>query len=81
MFETAREEMVPIFTPYKTLEVSTSGRCATWCQEEVQCETFAVKPMSTGGLLCLLYDGRPLSHDFRPEAGAITMEITKTVYN
>ena len=80
-FETTKEDLVPNFTPYKTLKVKTKRMCAIWCQRKIQCETFAVKPLSIGGLLCLLYNGKPLSLDYRPEAGAVTMDMTKTVYN
>ena len=73
--------MVPIFTPYKTFEVLTAGLCANWCQQEVECETLALKPLPTAGLLCLLYDGRPLSLDYRPEMDTVTMAMPKTLYS
>ena len=34
-FQTTVEEMVPGFTPYKTLEQPTELRCAMWCQQIV----------------------------------------------
>ena len=79
-FQTTMEEMVPVFTPYKTLEQPTKPRCAMWCQQEVDCVTFAARPLSTGRVTYLLYDWRPLKFDHQPEDGAVTMLLMKTVY-
>ena len=79
-FQTTMEEMVPGFTPYKTLEQPTKLRCAMWCQQEVDCVTFAARQLSTGSITCLMYDRRPLTFDHQPEAGVVTMELVKTVY-
>ena len=79
-FETDKEDIIPVFAPYVVIDVLNAIRCAIWCQQEAECEVFTVKQLSTGRIKCLLYNGRPLSVDYRPEAGAVTMELTKYVY-
>ena len=79
-FETTMEEMVPVFTPYKTLEQPTKPRCAMWCQQEVDCVAFAARPQPSGRFTCLLYDSKPLTFDRQPEGGAVTMMLMKTGY-
>ena len=44
-FQETMEDMVPVLTPYKILEQPTKVRCAIWCQQEVDCVTFAARPL------------------------------------
>ena len=66
--------------PYKTLKQPTKPRCAMWCQQEVDCATFAARPLHTRSVKCLMHDSRPQTFYHQPEDGAVTTLLMKTVY-
>ena len=79
-FKSTLGEMIPVFPPYKTTEVRSLNMCAIWCQQEVDCVTFALTSRAMGSVTCLMYDRRPLTFDLQREAEVATMVLVRTIH-